>query len=254
MRKVLIGIILVALGSSLGLGAAFGVGLLARRTPSTTGPGVVSLFGWNSSGQTGPGMMGGYSWGGAGGRGPGMMGGSVPGGMMGNWGWGTGSATGQRLSMDQVITQAIQYAASSGQNLEVAEVMEFSSNFYAAILEKDTGRGAFEILLDPYSGAISAEPGPNMMWNAKYGRMGGWAGGDNTLTLAQAQDLAQKALDANQLGAKVHQDARAFYGYYTFDYDFNRQTAGMLSVNGTSGQVWPHTWHGQFVAEKEISK
>jgi hypothetical protein len=249
MRKVLIGIIIVAIGSSLGLGAAFGVGMLARRTASTVGPDMMSQFGWNGSGRTGPGMMGGYGWSGVGGRGPGMMGG---GGMMGTWS--TGSATGQRLSLDQVTAQAAQYAASYGQNFEVAEVMEFSSNFYAVIREKDSGRGAFEILLDPYTGAITAEPGPNMMWNAKYGHMGGWAGGDNTLTLEQARDLAQKALDINVPGGKAHQDARAFYGYYTFDYDLNGQTAGMLSVNGTSGQVWPHTWHGQFVAEKEISK
>jgi len=25
---------------------------------------------------------------------------------------------------------------------------------------------------------------------------------------------------------------------------------GMLSVNGTSGQVWYHTWHGAFVQEQ----
>jgi hypothetical protein len=249
MRKVLIGIIVVAVGSTMGLGAAFGVGILARQTALTAGPGMMSQFGWNGSGPTGAGMMGGYGWGGSGGRGPGMMGG---GGMMGNWN--NRYTTGQRLSLDQAAARASQYAASSGQNFEVAEVMEFSGNFYAAIREKDSGRGAFEILLDPYTGAITAEPGPNMMWNAKYGPMGGWAGGDNALTLEQARGLAQAALDANLPGGKVHQDARAFYGYYTFDYDLNGQTAGMLSVNGTSGQVWPHTWHGQFVAEKEISK
>jgi len=28
--------------------------------------------------------------------------------------------------------------------------------------------------------------------------------------------------------------------------------AGMLSVNGFSGDVWPHTWHGQFIEEAEF--
>ena len=231
MRKVAIALLVVVIGSSLGLGAAWGVGQLVRQPAWTAGPS----------------MMGGYG-GNAGRQGPGMMGG---GGMMGNWNY--GPATGQRLSLDQIVERAGQYAANTGQKLEVAEVMEFSNNFYAVIREKDTGRGAFEILLDPDSGAITAEPGPNMMWNTRYGHMGGWAGGDNTLTLEQARDLAQKALDANLSGAKVHEDARAFYGYYTFDYDVNGQTAGMLSINGLSGAAWLHTWHGQFVAEKEMN-
>jgi len=249
MRKVLIGIVFVVIGASLGLGAALGVGLLVRRPLYAAGPVTPSPYSWNGSGSAGPGMMGGYGWYGSGPTGQGMMGG---GGMMGTWGY--GSRTGQRLTMDQVVERATQYAATTGQNFAVAEVMEFSNNFYAVISERDTGRGAFEILLDPYTGAIAPEPGPNMMWNIKYGHMRGSAGSDNTLTLEQARGLAQKALDANVPGAQVHEDARAFYGYYTFDYDVNGQTAGMLSVNGVTGQVWQHTWHGQFMAEKEIGK
>jgi hypothetical protein len=235
MRRVLISIIVIAVGGSLGLAAAIGVGALTRQSALTSVPGTAAGYGWQGSGRTGPGMMGG----------------GVPSGMMGSWY--TGSPTGQRLSMDQIAERAAQYAASYGQNFDVAEVMEFSENFYAVIREKDTGRGAFEILLDPYTGQITGEPGPNMMWNAKYSHMGGWAGGDNTLTLEQARALAQKALDASTPGGKVHEDARAFYGYYTFDYDINGQTAGMLSVNGTSGAVWPHTWHGQFISETEMN-
>ena len=232
MKKILIfgavlGVVVLALGVA-------GYVYAQSQTPTPASPG----YGY------GRGMMGGY--------GRGMMGGGYGGGMMG--GWQAATPAGPPLTLDQAAEIAAQYAANYGPDLEVAEVMEFSNNFYAAIREKDTGRGAFEILLDPYSGAITAEPGPNMMWNAKYGHMGTWAGGDNTLTLEQARDLAQKALDGNVPGGKAHQDARAFYGYYTFDYDLNGQTAGMLSVNGTSGQVWLHTWHGQFTAEKEISQ
>ncbi len=235
MRRVLIGIIVIAVGSSLGLAAAIGAGTLARRSALVNAPGTVAGYGWQGSGRTGPGMMGG----------------GVPGGMMGNLY--NGSPTGQRLSMDKIVERATQYAASYGQNFDVAEVEEYANNFYAVIREKDTGRGAFEILLNPYTGSITGEPGPNMMWNAKYGHMGSWASGDNALTLEQARALAQKALDSSVAGGKVHEDARVFYGYYTFDYDINGQMAGMLSVNGISGAVWPHTWHGQFVAEKEMN-
>ena len=235
MRRVLIGVIVIAVGGSLGLAAAVGVGTLTRRSALASVPGITAGYGWQGSDRNGPGMMGG----------------GVPGGMMGYWT--NGPATGQRWSMDQISERAAEYAVSYGQNFDVAEVMEFADNFYAVIREKDTGRGALEILLDPYTGSITGEPGPNMMWNAKYGHMGGWASGDNALSLEQARALAQKALDAGVPGGKVHQDARVFYGYYTFDYDINGQTAGMLSVNATSGAVWPHTWHGQFIAEKEMN-
>ena len=55
--------------------------------------------------------------------------------------------------------------------------MEMQYNFYIEVKEKDTGVHAFELLVNPYSGAVYPEPGPNMMWNTKYGMMGGpWGG------------------------------------------------------------------------------
>lgn len=143
------------------------------------------------------------------------------------------------------------YLASYGSGLEVAEVMEFSQNFYLVIREADTGRGAFELLVDPYLGAVSPEIGPNMMWNLKYGHMGGGTG-DSALTIEEARQLAQQALDANLSGATIEGEGMAFYGYYTFDYEMNGQVAGMLSVNGLTGDVWPHTWHGDFISEEEF--
>jgi len=53
-------------------------------------------------------------------------------------------------------------------DLEVAEMMEFSNHFYAIVQEESTGIGAFEVLVDKVSGAVHPEPGPNMMWNLKY--------------------------------------------------------------------------------------
>jgi hypothetical protein len=43
-----------------------------------------------------------------------------------------------------------------------------------------------------------------------------------------------------------------FYGYFTFDAHRDGRPFGMLSVNAHTGQVWYHTWHGAFVAEKEL--
>jgi hypothetical protein len=247
MRKVIFLILAIGASAFLGLVSAFGVGFLVRQSGFAAGIGMMGNNGPNTGGME-LGMMRGNGWN-TGGAGSGMMGG---GGMMG--GWNSSSGTGQRLSLDQITGIAEKYAARYGSNLEVAEVMVFSNNFYAVLQEKDTGRGAIEILLDPYSGAVSPEMGPNMMWNTKYGPMGGGTAGENPLTLEQARTLAQKALDAGIPGATVHTDGRTFYGHYTFDYDIDGRTTGMLSVNGSTGAVWFHTWHGQFIAEKEIAK
>ena len=56
-------------------------------------------------------------------------------------------------------------------DLEIGVLNENSNNFYVAIQEKSTGIYAFDLLVDKRTGAIYAEPGPNMMWNTKYGFM-----------------------------------------------------------------------------------
>jgi hypothetical protein len=61
-------------------------------------------------------------------------------------------------------------------DLEVTEVMEFANNYYAEVEEKDTGIGAMELLIGRPGGRVYQEPGPNMMWNTKYGMMAGGRG------------------------------------------------------------------------------
>jgi len=43
------------------------------------------------------------------------------------------------------------------------------------------------------------------------------------------------------------EEADAFFAYYTLHVLTDGQVTGMLSVNGYSGQVWYHTWHGAFM-------
>jgi len=103
------------------------------------------------------------------------------------------------------------------------------------------------------------------MWNQKYGHMGGYGmmGGAGmmggyyynssasssqmTVTSEQALQLAQQYLDQQYPGYKTATDADPFYGYYTIDIMKDNQPAGMLSVNGYSGQIFLHTWHGTFI-------
>ena len=210
------------------------------------------------------------------GPGGGMMGGRGPSGYSGMMGGGfdcAGAAgawdipaNAQPIALDTAAQAVQNYLKSYGNaDLTLAEVMEFDNNFYAVVMEKSTGTGAFELLVNRYTGAVYPEPGPNMMWNTKYGHMagGGMMGGMMggrwnqptgavTVTVAQARAAAQQWLDAYQPGAKLADDEMQFYGYYSMDFLKDGKVAGMLSVNGYTGQVWYHTWHGEFISEQEF--
>jgi hypothetical protein len=203
--------------------------------------------------------------------------------MMGN-GYGYNNANLPTLTVDQAKAAAEKYLVKlNNADLQIAEVMVFDNNAYVVVKEASTGIGAFELLVDPASQTAYPEHGPNMMWNLKYsgvnhqtmmggygGMMGGMMGGygnmmqgwnnsapvdfnaEMTVTPEQAIEYAQKYLDANISGATSATDPIQFYGYYTIDFEKNGKVAGMLSVNGYSGQVFLHTWHGTFVEETEI--
>ena len=146
-------------------------------------------FAQGPGGAFGGGMMGGQGFGGMmGGRGPSSFGGMMGGqGMMGAGTQMTGTmpagcpfawdaataAQGEPLTIDQAAEKAQQYLKSyNNADLALAEVMAFDNNFYAVVTEKSTGMGAFEVLVNRYTGVVHPEPGPNMMWNTKYGHMG----------------------------------------------------------------------------------
>jgi hypothetical protein len=179
----------------------------------------------------------------------------APGGMMSRiFGGGSGD-----IGMDRAVTIAQNLAASySGGGLAADEVIEFTDNYYASIREKGTGIGAFEILIDRVTGKVVREPGPDMMWNAKYsvmrpGMMGFSLIGSGPMTVSgqQAQAIAQHWLDANHAGTKAN-SPDPFYGYYTVDFGTTGQLVGMLSVNGYTGQVWYHSWHGSFIELRDL--
>jgi hypothetical protein len=188
----------------------------------------------------------------------GVTGGSM-GGMMG----GLFNGGSQNIGIDRAVTIAQGVAGSySGGGLTVDELMEFTNNYYASVREKSTGVGAFEILIDKSSGNVMQEP-PSMMWNTRYGMMpggmmGGMMGGagfgnsgPTNVTSDQARQIAQRWLDANQQGDTANAPD-AFYGYFTVDFQSGGKLAGMLSINGYSGQVWYHTWHGSFIQVKDF--
>ena len=241
------------------------------------GQGIYTPYGTNT-GTTGP--YGTYP--------NGMMGGGhMSGGMMGGYGYGYGTTTpptssgqygmggcrgwsgyasptaptqGVAITLDKAVDVAKTYLASvNNPDLAIDEVEEYTQNFYVLFYEKSTGFGAFEMIIDKYTGSIYPEMGPNMMWNTKYGMhsggMMGWTAGTTTgtmtVTVEQAKTNAQHFLTANYPGTTVG-SIDTFYGYYHVDVLSAGNTYGMLSVNGYTGQVWYHTWHGAFIQAVEL--
>lgn len=261
------------LGGTL-LATALIIGTLGTVSAQQAGPGgpgrgpggMMGQGNGNGNWDSGPGMMGGDFGGGNWGMGPGMMG-----------GWGaTTSPEGKTLSLDDAKQAVESYLNQYGDpNLKIDEVMEFQRNFYAIVEENEPGKGAMELLVNKANGAVFPEYGPNMMWNTKYGHMGGLGGGmmgggfggmmgrgfggmmgggwgaapqsQDTITAEKAQSIAQQWLDANQSGSTTEKPD-AFYGYYTVHTSKDGKISGMLSVNAYTGQIWYHSWHGSFVA------
>ena len=192
---------------------------------------------------------------------------------MGNFS-GSGLDNQDPLTLSQAQDAVEAYIATlNNDDLELAEVMIFDNHAYAEIIEKSTGIGAMEVLVDPATLDVFPEYGPNMMWNLKYGMMteyggygrmgrgmmGGYgnqdtdteASADMDITSEQAVASAQKYLDSNLPGAEVEDHADPFYGYYTLHVTRDGEVVGMLSVNGFSGDVFLHTWHGDFIEMSE---
>ncbi len=176
---------------------------------------------------------------------------------------------GKMLQMSDAITLAQNYlTALNNANLALDEVEEWEYNFYVVVEERSTSNKAFQLTIDKWTGAVMPEPGPNMMWNAKYLGNGmsmrsevfGSTSGTNSPMTVSASEAGQ---DANQfLAARfsgrnlaVVNPPDTYYGFYSFDVNdvATGKKYGMLSVNGYTGQVWYHTWHGNFIQGQEIS-
>ncbi len=164
-------------------------------------------------------------------------------------------------------------------DLRVGEVMRFESSYYAELVEPG-GNRATEVLINPATGAVWLEYGPAMMWNTRYGMMGesgvhgrqGMMGGSSgsrgmmgggyrgdptwapspqttraSISAPEAKAVAVRWLAREGSGLSAGM-ADAFPGYYTLHILKGDRVAGMLSVNGYTGAVWDHWWHGRFLS------
>ena len=197
----------------------------------------------------------------------GMMLAGTPGPMM--RGWAGEGPVGDVESAKAAAERALDLSGYRG--FRVAEAMRFENGVYVAVEESD-GVGALELIVDPLSGAVFPEPGPNMMWNTRYGMMAaagsgamgsgmmgpdmmGGDGGllfepDRLLTAEQAVAVANEWLAGEHPGEEAG-EPRAFPGYFTLDTEASGEPTGMLSVNAATGAVWLHAWHRGFLDERE---
>ena len=184
-------------------------------------------------------MMGGY------GPGYGMMG---P-GMMGMGGMGMMAIyppEAKPIPEELAKARMEAYAKRLYPRARLKDFMAFSQNYYVQVVD-ERGQGLFELIADRYTGVVSPEPGPNMMWNTRYGMMSGPTQAPVRYGLEEAKKLAETFLQGYLPGARVLEEG-AFPGYYTFDFG-RKAVEGMLSVNAYTGEVWVHTWHGPFLGE-----
>jgi hypothetical protein len=217
----------------------------------------------STNNQNMPGMMNG--------QGSMMMGSS---GMMGMMSGFSRLSDVEPLTIAEVETAVTNYLSTLSQdNLTLGEIMIFTNHAYAQVLNSDSGLGAFELLVDPATGNVFPEPGPNMMWNTQYSMMSGFGGGmmgrnmmgggmmrgnmmgrygyapdaEINITADEVVNIAQEYLDAYLPGKTANNHADTFPGYYTLHILEDGETIGMLSVNTYTGQVFLHHWHGDFI-------
>lgn len=174
-----------------------------------------------------------------------------------------GVAVRPALPIDRAQRQVQTYIRQYGnRHLVIDEILQFQRNFYAIVKDTSTGHGAFEVLVNKSSGLVFPEYGPAMMWNTEYGMMrggttGGMMGSQNasgsmTISAANAAREARQWLLKHQVGT-VAETPDQFPGYYTLHFRQHGVIAGMLSINGYSGQIWYHNWHGKFISIKKVN-
>lgn len=173
----------------------------------------------------------------------------------------------EELSLDDLKEEVNNYISVYNTDLEISDIFIFKdSEYYFSIVEEETGRGAMELLVNQYTGNIFPEYGPNMMWNLKYGMhgSGGMMSGrnmmgynnndyelydnnDNEINSKEAYNFGSSFLEKNYNEFTLSSDSHEFYGYFTYHVEKDGKTVGMLSINGFTGDVWYHEWHGKLV-------
>jgi len=197
------------------------------------------------SGHMGSGMMNNPEYNYSSGMMGGMMGNTMMGNMMALYYPGS-----KPITQDEATKNMRSLAQQYGSNMGIEDFMAFSSNYYGVVKDAGSNQNIAEVLVDRYSGSAYPEPGPNMMWNTRYGAGRAQAEGVS-YDLAGSKKLAEEFLTGYLPEAQI-MESHEMPGYYTFDFG-RKDIEGMLSVNAYSGQIWVHTWHGSYLGEMNVT-
>ena len=176
-------------------------------------------------------------------------------------------------------TEVLVDPSTGAVSIEYGPAMMWNTEYGMGRVAADMMGSYGRSMMRGYGGAMMGEYGPNPTTSSGagttasggngYGMMGGSGNGgmmggsgygpgsagsgasstSTTVTMADAHSLAQQWLDRNEPGVKVETGGDAFPGYYTLETLRNGKITGMISVNATTGAVWPHWWHGAFIAK-----
>jgi hypothetical protein len=169
-----------------------------------------------------------------------------------NWDSGSDPAA---VMLDNVCSAAQKFLAGYHLDsfLKIERVILFNQDAYVRVVERSSGVGAFELLVtNPPDLAVSPEPGADLEWNLKYGALmqqvlaGTYSGSPSfpavsaalTVSPQQAVKDAQDWLDKHLTGDRADSAPYAFYGYYTVEVLEGSKVVGLLSVNGSNGEVF----------------
>jgi hypothetical protein len=148
----------------------------------------------------------------------------------------------------------LDFATNYKTEVEIVRIIETTQYFYVVLRESATGVGAFELLVDPITGKIGIENGPSQFWNTKYGIWGNGKSTINGISAGQALNKAFTLTSKKNPPSSIDPQPVMFNGYYSFFEKENDQIVGVISVNGFTGEVEPHTWLGKVLQVREFNK
>ncbi len=142
------------------------------------------------------------------------------------------------------------------EDLLVQRLFEYNTHFEVELLEKDTRRGAFELIIDKFNGRVTPEIGPNLLWNGKFGQGGNYFGLQPVMTIPVVSALQSVGdfIKRTSPELKVEGDVIEYYGYYEFHVTQDDKMVLEININGFSGQMWIENWHGSLLREAKIAR
>ena len=178
-------------------------------------------------------------------------------------------STGSIIPPDELVVIVRRYLNAQGDSgLSVARLREFLWVYQAEIVESSTGRYAFGLMIDKYTGQISPKAGPNIFWNTEYGpRIAEIGGGygmigrllprqsqqETNLSEADARQIAASAIAEVDGALGLGDDINLYYGFYEYHVVRDGQLVGELDVNAYNSQVWYKDWGEPQLDVLEIS-